>query len=45
MDGENFMENPIKIDDLGGNKNPIFGNFHTDSEVEFTGRHPGLLCR
>ena len=23
MDGENFMENPIKMDDLGG-KNPYF---------------------
>ena len=27
MDGENFMEHPIKMDDLGG-KPSIFGNIH-----------------
>ena len=26
MDGEHFMENPIKIHDLGGFYTPIFGN-------------------
>ncbi len=33
MDGENFMENPIKMDDLGLNTH-IFGNTHMNQLEE-----------
>ena len=33
------MENPIKMDDLGGN-NPIFGNIHINKSHKFWGWKP-----
>ena len=35
MDGEKLMENPIKMDDLGGFP-PIFGNTHIELTPDVT---------